>query len=253
MDDPGVLLALVVVATAAGFVDAIAGGGGLIIVPALMMAQVPGVQALATNKVQSMFGTLSASWVMILAGQVSPGRLWKEIAACFAGAALGTAVLKLARPEYLEIAIPLVIAVICGCFLLSPNLGRVKAKPRVSRRVWRLFCLPSLGFYDGYFGPGAGMFYQLGQVAMRGYTVVQATARAKLLNFASNTAALVVFIGGGDVVWSVGLAMGAGQAIGGFLGARTAITRGYRLIRATIVAVCLGMLVKLIWDLVAVQ
>ena len=213
----------------------------------------PNLQALATNKLQASLGTLSASITMIATGHVDLRRIWKDVAACFAGAVLGTALVRMARPAFLDVAIPVAVAATCVFFLLRRNAGRARTAPRVSRAVWRGLGLPVIGLYDGYFGPGAGMFYQAGQVAMRGLTTVAATANAKPLNLASNTAALALFVAGGDVVWSIGLAMMAGQAIGGYLGARAVISRGHRFIRATIVVMCLAMLAKFGWDAVVAQ
>jgi len=185
---------LALVATLAGFIDAVAGGGGLITLPALLLIQIPPVQALATNKLQGSFGTLSASITLIKKGAINIKTLKISIMTCLIGSALGTVAVQLSPPEALTIIIPVVILVICLYFLFAPSIGETESKPRLSTRLWRFCCVPIMGFYDGYLGPGAGMFYALGGVALRGKTLVSATATAKLLNFASNIASLVVFI-----------------------------------------------------------
>ena len=235
---------LALVGTLAGFIDAVAGGGGLITLPALLLVQIPPVQALATNKLQGSFGTLSASITLIKKGAINIKTLKISILTCLIGSAIGTVAVQLSPPEALTIVIPIVILFICLYFLFAPSIGETESKPKLSTRLWKYCCVPVMGFYDGYLGPGAGMFYALGGVALRGKTLVSATATAKLLNFASNIASLVVFILGGKIVWAVGLSMAAGQILGGHLGASAVVTKGANFIRPVIVIVCLSMLAK---------
>jgi len=242
--DPSLLLALFFVALFAGFIDAVAGGGGLLTIPALLLAQVPPIQALATNKLQASFGTFSAAMTMVKRGQVNLKQLRITLLYCFIGAVLGTWLVQISSPEWLEYIVPFVISVICFYFLFAPNPGEVEANPRVSEKSWQRFFVPTLGFYDGYLGPGAGMFYTLGAVALRGRELIQATANAKVLNLTSNLASLVIFVLGGNVVWVLGLAMLIGQLIGGNLGAHAVLKGGARFIRPVIVVVCLCMLAK---------
>ena len=239
---------LAVIAIVAGFVDAVAGGGGLLTVPALLLVQIPPVQALATNKLQASFGSFTASFTMIKKGQADLKTLWPAIISCFLGAALGAVILQYSPPDSLELVIPVVISLICVYFIVAPNPGDVKSKPRVSKHYWRFFYVPVLGFYDGYFGPGAGMFYSLGEVALRGRKIIKAIAHAKVLNFTSNIASLIIFIAGGKVVWVAGFAMVLGQILGSYLGAHAAIKGGMRLIKPMIVMVCLAMLCKFVFD-----
>ena len=239
---------LAFIAIFAGFVDAVAGGGGLLTVPALLLVQIPPVQALATNKLQASFGSFTASFTMIKKGQADLSSLWPAIISCFLGAALGALILQFAPPSSLELIIPIVISVICVYFLFAPNPGAVKSKPRVSKYYWRFFYVPVLGFYDGYFGPGAGMFYSLGEVALRGRKIIKAIAHAKVLNFTSNIASLIIFIAGGKVIWVAGLAMVLGQILGSYLGAHAAMKGGIAFIKPMIVIVCLAMLLKFTFD-----
>ncbi len=242
------LVLLAFAAGFAGFIDAMAGGGGLITMPALLLAQIPPVQALATNKLQSSFGSFSASIKMIRSQHANPYAMRTMLVTCFLGSVAGTLLLYLLPPNALEIIIPIVIAVICLYFLFAPALNDEPQKPKISNAAWTYICTPILGFYDGYLGPGAGMFYTMAQVYMRGKSVLQATAHAKLLNFASNIASLAVFIAGGKVVWVVGACMIFGQIVGGYLGASVAIKGGSKLIRMVIVCVCLVMLASYVWQ-----
>src|SRR5699024_5549315 len=119
---------------------------------------------------------------------------------------------------------------------------------RVAEKPFNMTVIPVIGFYDGLFGPGTGSFFSLANVALRGEKIVQATAKAKAFNFASNIASAVVFILGGKVVWSIGLAMMIGQVIGATVGSKVMISHGARLIRPIIVAVCFLMVIRYLWD-----
>ena len=249
-DDAFTLATLVIVGAIAGFVDAVAGGGGLLAIPALLLAQVPSVQALATNKFQASIGTLAASIAMVRAGKVNLKQIRIDVYTCFLGAIFGTLLVIASPPDYLDIAVPTVLAVVALFFLFAPNPGTVETQPRTSSTAWRL-SIPVLGFYDGYFGPGTGMFLQMAQVWMRGRTLIKATANAKVLNLASNAAALGIFVAGGQVAWAFGCAMMLGQVLGGYLGAKAAIAYGSAFIRTTVVVACLAMLGQILWQTLA--
>jgi uncharacterized protein len=242
------LLPLFLAAGVAGFIDAIAGGGGLITLPALLLAQLPAVNALATNKLQGSFGTLTSSLTMWRKGKVD----WPEIRILFlaslTGAGLGALLLLAVDPRSLDLVVPVVLAAIALAFALQPRAGAAERPPRIGARLYRMAVVPAIGFYDGAFGPGSGSFFSASAVFLRGESLVRATAGAKVLNFAANLASLVVFIGGGKVLWSVGAVMIAGNMLGAHLGALAAIGGGARLIRPTIVAVSLGLLARYAWQ-----
>jgi uncharacterized protein len=245
---PEMLVLLVVAAAVAGFLDAIAGGGGLITLPVLLLAQVPPLHALATNKLQGSFGSLTASLMVVRRGLVR----WSEIRTLFfaslLGAAVGAFAVQFVRASTLDVAIPLVLVCIALYFLLAPNAGAIDRRPRMGSASYGKMVVPGIGFYDGMFGPGAGSFFSMAGVALRGQNLVTATAHAKLLNFASNVAALAVFIAGGKVLWTVGAAMVAGQVFGAWCGSHAMVRGGARLIRPVIVAVCLVMLGRYLWQ-----
>lgn len=242
-----VLFALTGIAAVAGFVDALAGGGGLLTIPAMLMANIPPLYTLGTNKLQATAGSLSASLTMIRKGKIHPKQIWPSIVACFVGAMLGAIAVQLSPPDLLTKAIPVLIAVIGLYYLFAPNIGALKSEPRLSRNKWQFGISPLIGFYDGYLGPGTGMFFALGGITLRGLDMVTATANAKLLNFTSNMASLVFFILGGKVLWVVGLSMMIGQALGASLGAHLAIKGGTKLIRPVIVLMCFAMLTKYVF------
>lgn len=240
------LVLLFAVAMIAGFVDAIAGGGGLLTIPALLLSGMSPVQALATNKLQSSAGSLSASITMIKKGLVNPRTLKLALATAFIGSAIGTILVQLSAPEMLRKVLPFLIGAVGLYTLLSPKLGQLPSTPKISQRTYDRYVSPVLGFYDGYFGPAVGTFFSLSHVVLIGYQLVQATARAKLLNFATNLASVIFFVLGGQVVWAVGLTMACGQALGAYLGSHMVVKGGAKFVRPIIVLMCFAMLIKLV-------
>ncbi|WP_026072996.1 TSUP family transporter [Nodosilinea nodulosa] len=236
------------VAAIAGCLDTIAGGGGLIALPALLMAGVPPAAAIATNKLQGSGGTFTATLYFLRQGamRLSDNRL--AIATTFLGAiAGGWLVLKMDATTLAKI-IPFLLIALGSYFALSPKLGAVDSQRRVSHGVFSALVAPLLGFYDGFFGPGTGMFMALAFVSLGGYNLAKATAHTKLLNFTSNIAALLYFLLFGQIYWAVGLIMLCGQFLGAYVGARLVVTRGAGLIRPVVTVVCFVMAAKLWMD-----
>jgi uncharacterized protein len=245
---PQVLAILFSAAAIAGFVDAIAGGGGLITIPVLLLAQVPPLQALATNKLQGSFGALTSSLMMIRKRLVHLSDVRWLFACSLAGAALGAFAVQFVRAQTLDLVIPIVLISIALYFLFASNAGALERKPRIGGGAYHGVVVPGIGFYDGMFGPGTGSFFSLAGVALRGQNLITATAHAKVLNFASNIASLAVFIVGGKVIWAAGATMIVGQVIGAWCGAHAVVRGGTRLIRPMIVTVCVVMLGKYLWQ-----
>lgn len=242
------LVFLFAVATSAGFVDAIAGGGGLITMPALLAAGLSPVQALATNKLQGTGGSLSASYYFISKGAVDFQQMRLAILMTFFGSALGTLLVQSINVAFLEQAIPFLLIGIVLYFLLSPRLSAEQSRQMVSLPVFACTAGVSIGFYDGFFGPGTGSFFAAAFVALLGYSITAATAHTKVLNGTSNVASLLFFIIGGQVVWTYGLVMMLGQVLGARLGSKMVLRRGQTLIRPMILCVSLIMTTKLLWD-----
>lgn len=235
------------VALMAGFIDAMAGGGGLLTIPALLLTGMNPVAVLATNKLQACAGSFSASVTMIKKGLIHPKMMKIALLFAFVGSGIGTILVQLSPPEFLQKALPFVIGTVGIYTLFSPNLGKLETTPKMSQKSYERTIAPLIGLYDGYFGPGTGTFFSLSQVVLRGRDLVQATARAKLLNFATNIASLIFFILGGQVVWVVGLVMMAGQLVGAYLGSHMVVKGGAKFIRPVIVVVCFCMVAKLVW------
>ncbi|HEV7252387.1 MAG TPA: TSUP family transporter [Mesorhizobium sp.] len=243
-----VLLLLVVAGFGAGFIDSIAGGGGLITVPALLLAGLAPVDALGTNKLQSLFGSASATLAYTAKGQVSPReQVWPALLS-FLGS-LGGALVAIVLPgEVLRAALPFLLIAIALYFALKPGLDQVDRARKMPPALFALTLVPLVGFYDGLFGPGTGSFFMLGFVALAGFNLLKATAHTKLLNFASNFGGFAVFAWAGAVLWLAGLLMGLAQFAGAQVGARLAVRRGAGLIRPLLVLTCAALALRLLID-----
>ncbi len=248
MISPPTFMMLVAAAFVAGFVDAIAGGGGLITVPALTLAGLDPVSAIATNKLQGSFGAGSALRTYARAGHLEWPDAWPLALLAGLGAVAGALLVSHVPLRWLAAAMPFALILIALYFGFAPRIGNVETRPRMGVRAFTLTIAPLVGFYDGVFGPGAGSFYMLGFVALLGFGIVKATAYTKAANFASNLAALATLSLTGHVCWSLGLAMGVAQFFGARFGARTAIKNGARLIRPMLVTICLLLAARLAWS-----
>jgi uncharacterized protein len=246
MLDTMVLLALAGAGMLAGFVDAIAGGGGMIALPALLSAGLPPVAALATNKLQGSIGTAMAALTFWRRGYVSLRSLVPAVILTFAGSLIGASVVKQLDVSLLDIAVPVALIGIALYFLFAPNLSDVDKTARLEFRYGVPVLGFVLGFYDGIFGPGTGSFFAIGFVMLFGLGLTRASGNTKVLNLVSNLAALTLFIVSGDVVWPAGIAMAAGQILGGYLGARTGIRFGARVIKPLVVVVSIALAVRIL-------
>ncbi|TGN68395.1 hypothetical protein E4L95_01575 [Paracoccus liaowanqingii] len=243
-------LLLIAAAFAAGFVDAIAGGGGLITLPVLMLAGLSPAQALATNKVQGVFGAGTAALSYAARGLVDLRSQWRS-ALIAAAAGAGGAVLVSAIPtEGLRLILPVILIGIALFFAFKPGLDDLDRTRRLTPAVFALTAVPFVAFYDGLIGPGAGAFYMIGFVTLAGYGVLKATAHTKLLNFASNLGGLGAFALVGQPLWILGIAMGAAQIAGAMLGARLASRIGARLIKPLLVVTSTVLACRLIWQMI---
>jgi uncharacterized membrane protein YfcA len=244
-------LLLILAAFCAGFIDSIAGGGGLISVPALLLAGASPVEALATNKLQGTFGAGTAMLTYARAGQVRlQDQLGLAAISAVAGAA-GATVAHLVPAEVLRLIMPVVLIGVAAFFALKPGLTDDARNRRMRPAIFSLTAVPAIAAYDGFFGPGTGSFFMMAFVLLAGYGVLKATAHTKLLNFASNIGSLVIFIPSGATWWAVGLAMAAAQVLGASLGARLALRIGSRLIKPLLVAVSTAMALRLLWQALA--
>lgn len=232
----------------AGFVDSIAGGGGLLALPALLLAGLDPISALATNKLQGSFGTASATYAYWRKGHLRLIDHWRAVLATFIAASLGVAAIKYAPTQWLNAALPVLLIIIAVYFAVSPKLTNEAKAPRIPVAAFTFGLAPAIGFYDGIFGPGTGSFFMLALVTLLGLGIVQATAQTKLLNFTSNFASLLVFALSGKIIWVIGLTMGVAQFAGAQLGSHFAMKQGAKIIRPLLVFVCCAMAVKLLLD-----
>ena len=246
MLEPWIYPALTATAVLTGFIDAIAGGGGLIMMPALLFAGLPPLHALGTNKLQSMFGCGTALRNYWRSGLVEwrPNRL--SVVLVFVGALAGVAVVQRIDTRLLGLIIPVLLVAVALYVLVSPRMTDDDAHHRVSSGGYAPVA-GAIGFYDGFFGPGTGTFFTTSLVALRGYGLTKATALTKLFNFTSNVSSVLLFALGGDMAWLLGLCMAGGAMLGGWLGSHTALKFGAKLIRPLLVVISLGMTARLLW------
>ncbi len=250
MEDLTLTLTLLLLAAAflAGFVDSIAGGGGLIAVPALLLAGFSPVESLGTNKLQGLFGSGSATVAYARKGHVDLKAQLPSAVLAAAGSALGAMLATIIPGDIFRAFLPFLLVTIALYFAFKPNMNDIDRARRLSPFLFGLIIVPMIGFYDGVFGPGAGSFYMLAFVALAGFGLLKATAHTKLLNFASNLGGFAVFAFAGVVYWKVGLLMGAAQFAGAQVGSRLAMKNGARIIRPLLVITCVALAAKLIAD-----
>lgn len=242
------LIVLAMVGLIAGTVDSIAGGGGLITVPALLATGMPPAMALGTNKLQSSFGSFAATRYFIKRGLINLKQMRLAIICTFIGSAIGTLLVQQLDASILSKLLPFLLAGFALYFLLSPRISDQDSQRRISDISFSLIFGTCIGFYDGFFGPGTGSFFAIAFVALCGFGMAKATANTKLLNFTSNIASLLFFALGGHVAWSVGLSMAVGQYVGGRIGSGLVVSKGVKLIRPLLVTVSLIMCIRLLWQ-----
>ncbi len=249
------LAAMALAGFAAGWIDAVVGGGGLIQLPALLIGfpQASPVQLLATNKLGSICGTTTSSITYFRRVRPDLRTALPMAGFAFLGSLLGAVIGSVIPKEAFN---PLILVVLVGVgtyTLAKPSMGRM-AQLRFTGRRHHLSA-GALGFgigvYDGALGPGTGSFLVFALVGVLGYGFLQASAKAKIANLATNLAALLVFIPQGAVMWQVGLVMGASNVLGSYLGARTAVSRGDGFVRVVFVVLVVAFTLKIGYDTLA--
>jgi uncharacterized membrane protein YfcA len=247
--EPGMGLTILLMAAAfvAGMIDAVAGGGGLVTIPALLAAGIPPVQALATNKLQSSFGTAGAVVAYARRGHIDLRRSTLPALGAFAGAGLGAYLLTLIDPGFLAGFLPVLLIAMAIYFLVAPRMGDDDRHARLGPAMLVAVAF-AIGCYDGFFGPGTGSFFTTALVALFGLGMIRAVARAKLLNLASNLAGLTVLATGGHVLWVTGLAMAFASVMGGQVGAYATMRFGSGVARPLLIVMSLALTAKLLAD-----
>lgn len=244
------LLLLMAAGFFAGFIDALAGGGGLITVPVLLLAGANPVTALATNKIQGLFGAATAALAYARGGHVNLREQAGSALIAFVASIVGALLITVLPTSWIELILPVLLIGIALFFALKKGLGDMDHARRLSPLIFAVTMVPLCGAYDGLLGPGAGSFYMLAFVSLAGYGVLKATAHTKLLNFASNAGALCAFALVATPWWITGLAMGVAQIAGAQAGATLAQSKGARLIKPLLVLTSVSLAIKLIWDMV---
>lgn len=244
------LLALVVAAFAAGVVDSIAGGGGVITVPVLLSAGLDPRVMLATNKGQAIFGSTSALIAFARHGEIDRSRVPYSFVAAIVGALIGASLVLKIDPKLLRpIVLVLLIVAAATAFVRRPTKPTrwaiVDAAPSLAAVVVALV----IGVYDGFFGPGTGTFLLLAYAIAFGDTLVRASGNAKVANMASNLAAFSLFALSGNIRWEIALPMGIAQVAGAQIGTRLAIQRGAGMVRAVAVTVSLCLAGRVAWQM----
>lgn len=250
--DPGTIIFLILAGLFAGWVDAVVGGGGLIQLPALLM--VPGlspVQALATNKMGSVFGTATSA-ITYYRRTTTDLKTALPMAGVACLASMGGALVATLIPA--DLFKPIILCALVAVLLftiLKPSAGQL-TNLKFSGRKHLLLCLLIglvIGFYDGVMGPGTGSFLVIAMITILGFSFLQSSAQTKIVNLATNIGALILFAMAGQLVWQMGLILGAANLLGGYLGARTAISRGSHFVRTMMIVVVCALILKLGWDI----
>ncbi len=241
-----ILTFLFFAACISGFLDTLAGGGGLIALPALIISGIPPLFALGTNKLQGTIGTATATFMMIRTKKVQWNDVKFLMLTAFIGSTAGTIAVQFINTDILNFVIPAVLLLIAIYFLISPQPQQDDGEPRISNEYYRKFIVPLIGWYDGMFGPGTGSFFSLAGVSLRGQGLINATATAKTLNFSTNIASLIVFLLAGKVIWLAGGVMMVGQFFGAWAGSHCLLRINPKYLRLLVVTMCLGMLCKYI-------
>lgn len=215
----------------AGFIDAIAGGGGLISMPALMVTGMPAALVLGTNKLQSSIGTSIAVFGYYKNGLLKFAAVYKGLITGFFGAWLGVVLVNHISNDFMQI-IALILMIVVFIFnLFNRNLGIAPSKKHLNESLFFSLFGFILGFYDSFFGPGTGNFWLILIVFFLGYGFLEASGYAKVLNLKSNLISLVIFLFYHQVNFTLGLTMAIGQILGNHMGVKFAILKGSKLIR----------------------
>lgn len=246
--EPLTCILLILAGFAGGFIDAIAGGGGLITVPALLAAGLPPQLALGTNKLQSACGTLIAVRRYARAGLLRTPGLPLAVGCSLIAGAAGAWAVHLAPADVLKKVIPWMLAAVACYTAWNRKFGMSPGTARIPAAAFAVAGGGMLGFYDGFFGPGTGSFWTVGAVGLLGLDLRHATGYTKAVNLASNLGALALFLSVGSVAPLAAGWMILGQLAGARLGSGLVVDRGLTIIRPVFLTVVLALTAKLLWN-----
>ncbi len=243
-----VIAVLTLIAMIAGFIDAVAGGGGLIALPTLLLVGIHPVSAIATNKLQAASATFSATLVFARKGMIEWRRALPIAFASFMGGMLGAISVSLLPKEFILVVVPILLIFVVVYFANSPKLDDTEKPPKLNFLIFGISIAPFLGFYDGIFGPGVGSFFLISFIYLMGMRLLRAMAYAKLANAACNLGSLSVFLFKGTVIFSVAICMALGAIVGAQIGAKFALKFGSKLVKPLLIIVSTVMALKLVLD-----
>lgn len=237
----------------AGYVDAVAGGGGLISLPAYLIAGLPTHAAIATNKLSSTMGTALTTWHFARKGYIQ----WRLAAGCIVAAMVGSVcgsnVVMVASDMFLRVFLLALLPLTAVYVVRSKSFGKQDKEPLPARKTNLLCLLIALviGFYDGFYGPGTGTFLLLLLTGVAHLKLVSAAGITKAINLTTNVSALAVFLLHGQVLLLLGLVAGVFGVAGNYLGSHSFSKNGGAIARPIIIVVLAVFFVKVVWDLVA--
>ncbi|AJC90310.1 TSUP family transporter [Campylobacter subantarcticus] len=237
------------VAAFAGCVDTIVGGGGLITIPALFACGIPPHLTLATNKLQSTFGSLTA--VLAYRKSMHIEKIALGILFTAIGAAIGTYAVLLIDQDAIKIVVLICLILIFFYTIFKPDLGHIHNKAKMSTTSFQIIFGLLLGFYDGFLGPGTGSFWIFACVIFLGFSMKNASINTKILNFTSNIVALTVFLYSYEVLWKVGILMGVGQVLGAFIGSKLVLKTQGTFIKKLFLTIVALTIIKVAYDYLA--
>lgn len=241
------LVALFLTTMIATIVDTVAGGGGLLVVPALLLYGLPPALALGTNKLQASFGSGSATWSFIQEGHIHLKEVWFGILWCFVGASIGTWLIMHIHPQHLRQIIPWIILVILIYLLVAKDAGHMTRQARIKQSTYFFIFGNLLGFYDGFFGPGTGSFWVVSLIILLGWNIKKATMQAKIYNFTSNLFSLIWFMWGGHINYKLGLLLSIAGILGAQVGSTLVIRKTTYFIRPCFIIMMLILCVVLFY------
>jgi len=214
----------------------------------LLWAGLPPLNALATNKFQSVFGTLSSTINFFRKGYIDLPALLPALCFAFVGSVLGSFLVQQVSTEYLSLMMPYFLIALALYMFFSPTITDKDLPPKISKKIFNPIVGGGIGLYGGFFGPGMGSFFAVAFASLQGFNLRKATAYTKPLVLIVNTTSMVVFLWGGHIVWSLALAMALSQIVGARLGSSLVIHKGVALIKPVIVVMTLAIALKLLLE-----
>lgn len=247
--DPSLFFTLIIFGFLAAFIDSVVGGGGLIALPVLLFTGLTPATAVATNKLAGSIGSLTSTIMFYRSGKLDISSVYKLFSIVFIGSMLGAWTVHLVNPEVLEPVMLIMLAVVAIYTIFKKDWGSISTYKKLSIRHFIIFMILifSIGFYDGFLGPGTGSFLMFAFL-MIGYDFLKAAGNAKFLNFGSNIAALLMFIYLDQINYTYGLIMGLAQIAGSICGSKFAIKQGSGYVRTLFILVTFLLLAKNTYD-----